>query len=105
MKFPKIKFRNESSCFETLFELIHPEGMHCPRCGARDGIRRKANHPRPWRISYRCRHCGRTFNSWTGTPLQGTHRPPSEILHIMKANVESESTLQLSQESEHDRND
>src|SRR5260370_19465514 len=90
MKFPKIKFGDEDACFDSLFEFIHPEGIHCPRCGARDGIRRKENHPEPWRIRYGCRHCGRSFSSWTDTPLRGTHRPPSEILQIINANVESE---------------
>ena len=34
-------------------------------------------------LDYRCNGCGRVFNAWTGTPLQKTHRPASQLLFIL----------------------
>jgi transposase-like protein len=103
MEFPKIDFADEEACFQRLFHWVHSQGLHCPHCGESDGIGTKANHRQQWRTRYRCEHCGRTFNAWTGTPLQGTHRWPSEILKVMQAWVEGKSTRQLAGELDCDR--
>lgn len=30
-----------------------------------------------------CPRCARVFNAWTGTVLQGTHRPPAHLFWIL----------------------
>jgi predicted RNA-binding Zn-ribbon protein involved in translation (DUF1610 family) len=92
MKFPKVNFRNEEACFQALLALVHPEGPHCPKCGERDQIHRHQNSRQPWRVHYLCSHCDHIFKAWTGTLLQGTHRPPSQILQIWKGMLDGEPT-------------
>ena len=103
MKFPKLNLRSESACFRTLSNTVHPEGLHCPRCGQGDGVHVHEDQRQPWRIHYRCSHCGHIFTSWTRTPLQGTHRPPSEILHIMLGILAKQSDSRLARELGRDR--
>ncbi len=34
MDFPIAEFMDEDSCYEKLVDLLHPEGLACPRCHA-----------------------------------------------------------------------
>ncbi|HYT94262.1 MAG TPA: hypothetical protein VEL76_36435 [Gemmataceae bacterium] len=89
--------QDEPTCYQQLLELLHPEGLGCPECLARAGlyIHRRRRAPV---LDYRCSHCGRVFNAWTGTPLQGTHRRPSEILLILRGIAQRQSTAQLARD-------
>ena len=77
MDFPIIDLMDQEGCRRKLFDLLHPEGFACPRCGARDGLnvhRRRADSPV---VDHRCKGCRRVFNMFTGTPWQGTHLSPA----------------------------
>jgi transposase-like protein len=93
----------ERRCYEELFELVHPDGLRCPRCHEGDGVHVHEHHRPPRRMHYRCRHCAHVFNAWNGTPLQGVHRPPSEIWRIMQGILAKESDSQLARELGRDR--
>ena len=47
MDFPLIDFIDEDACYRKLVELLHPEGLSCPRCGQRDrlGIHSRRREP------------------------------------------------------------
>ena len=87
----------EPSIYRKLVEVLHPAGLACPRCGATEGLRVHRRHREPV-IDYLCTECFRVFNAWTGTALQGTHRPPSEILYIMHGIEAGASTSFLARE-------
>ncbi len=88
---------SEDACFEILIWLLHPGGLACPRCG--DRSRRKVHRRRRCPVlDYRCGHCGRVFNAWTGTVLEGTHRRPSEILTIMHGFARGTPTARMARE-------
>jgi transposase-like protein len=78
----RVDLSDEGACYGKLLELLHPGGLACPRCRARDGlgVHRRRRHPV---LDYQCAACGRVFNAWTGTPLEKTHRHPSHILKIL----------------------
>jgi hypothetical protein len=54
-------------------------------------------------LEYQCSDCGRVFNAWTGTTLQGTHRSPREILLILHGVATGEPTARLARELNCDR--
>jgi transposase-like protein len=102
MDFPIAEFMDEDSCYEKLVDLLHPEGLACPRCHARDGLRVHRRHRAPV-LDYRCDACGRVFNAFTGTAFPKTHRRPSEILLILRGIAQGETTAQLARELDRHR--
>src|SRR5437660_9326078 len=77
MKYSKVGFADVDSYSKTLFDLIHPEGLPCPRCNEPNGLHMFRRHLNSWIVDYRCSHCWRIFNPWKATPLDGpyTFRP------------------------------
>jgi transposase-like protein len=85
MDFPILDLMDEATCYQELLDLLHPDGLACPRC--RGGPDRYTIHRRrdgsPV-VDSRCRDCRRVFNLFTGTPSQGTHHSPARILLILR---------------------
>jgi transposase-like protein len=99
MDFPIIDLMDQAACYRRLHVLLHPDGLTCPRCGAgRDGysVHRRRDHSPV--VDYRCKGCKRVFNLYTGTPWQGTHRSPAEILLILRGFTQGVSTARLARE-------
>jgi transposase-like protein len=89
--------QDEEACYARLVRLLHPNGLSCPRCHARDGlgIHRRRREPV---MDYQCSKCRRVFNAWTGTPLQKTHRSPCQLLKILRGMARGVSTAQLARD-------
>jgi transposase-like protein len=102
MDFPLIDLMDDRACYEKLLHLLHPDGLACPRCGTRDrlGIHRRHRDPV---LDYQCGHCGRVFNAFTATPLQGIRRSPAELLLIVRGIAQAAPTAQLARELGCDR--
>ena len=83
MDFSLIDYLDEGACYTKLVELLHPDGLACPRCGGRQRLGIHRCHRAPV-IDFQCGGCGRVFNAFTGTSLQGTHRRPSQLLMILR---------------------
>ena len=84
------------ACYQALLKLVHPQGLRCPGCGRR-GWRVHRTHRAPV-LDYRCRHCHRVFNAWTGTPLQNTHLPPEILWRLVEAITRDEPLAPLARE-------
>jgi transposase-like protein len=96
MDFPLSELLDEEACYQKLLKLMHPGGLQCPQCGERSlHVHRRHRGPV---LDYRCGHCGRVFNAWTGTTLQKTHRRPSELLLILRGIAQGQSTAGLARE-------
>src|SRR3954452_11827221 len=102
MDFPLIDYLDEDACYRKLVELLHPGGLACPACGRRQPRGAHPRHREPV-LDYQCGDCGRVFNAWTGTTLQGTHRRPSQILLILRGVAQGVPTAQLARELGCDR--
>ena len=75
MDFSLIDSMDEEACYCRLLELLHPDGLTCPQCGERQRLGIDRRHRAPI-LDYQCGGCGRVFNAFTATFLQGTHRRP-----------------------------
>jgi transposase-like protein len=102
MDFPLIDLMDEHACYTKLVGLLHPGGLACPRCGAGDrlGVHRRRRDPV---LDYQCGHCGRVFNAFTETPLQGIRRPPTQLQLILHGVAQAASTAQMARELGCDR--
>ena len=102
MDFPIAELMDEAACYAKLVAWLHPEGFACPRCRQADRMRVHRSHRAPV-IDYRCGHCGRVFNAFTGTALHGVRRGPVELLLIIRGFAQGVPTAQLARELECER--
>ena len=98
MDFPILDLMDQEVCCQKLFDLLHPEGFACPRCGAREGLNVHRRHADSPVVDYRCKGCRRVFNLFTGTPWQGTHFSPVQILLILRGIAQGVPTAKLARE-------
>ena len=104
MDFPITDLMDEDACYAKLVQWLHPDGLVCPRCGRADRMRVHRSHRAPVR-DYRCGHCRRVFNAFTGTALHGTKRRPSELVLIVRGFAQGTPTAQLARELGCDRSE
>jgi len=97
MDFPIGDLMDESACYARLVTILHPDGLACPRCGAGEDLGVHRRHREPV-LDYQCGACGRVFNAWTATPLQGTRRRPSQLILILRGFAQGVSTARLARE-------
>jgi transposase-like protein len=101
MDFPLNGLMDEAACYARLVEVLHPDGLSCPRCGGdRYGVHRRHREPV---IDYRCRDCRRVFNAFTGTALHKTSRRPSALVLILRGVAQGATTARLARELGCDR--
>jgi transposase-like protein len=97
MDFPLADLMDEDACSAQLVAILHPNGLACPRCGAREGLKVHRRYRAPV-LDDRCTGCGRVFNAFTGTVLHKTHYRPSEILLVLRGIAQGETTARLARE-------
>jgi transposase-like protein len=98
MDFPIVDLMDQEGCRQKLFDLLHPEGFACPRCGATEGLNIHRRRPDSPVADHRCKSCRRVFNMFTNTPWQGTHLSPAQILLILRGIAKGEPTAKLARE-------
>jgi transposase len=102
MDFPLTDLMDQDACYQRLVRLLHPSDLACPACKVSDHLRVHRRHRAPV-LDYRCTACGRVFNAFTGTELEGTHRRPAEIMLILRGFAQGVPTAQLARELGCDR--
>jgi hypothetical protein len=95
--FPVEHLMDEGKCHAFLVELFHSEGLRCPKCQRPCEEAKVYRRERAPLLLYRC-VCGRTFNAWAGTLLQGTHWPASTWVQVLRGFVQGVSTRHLAEE-------
>jgi transposase-like protein len=104
MDFPITDLMDEDACYANLVMWLHPEGLACPRCRRADRMRIHRSRRAPV-LDYRCGHCGRVFNAFTGTALHGIRRRPSELVLIVRGIAQAVPTAQLARELDCNRSE
>jgi transposase-like protein len=104
MDFPIAELMDEAACYAKLLAWLHPGGLACPRCHRADRMRVHRSRRAPV-LDYRCGHCRRVFNAFTGSALQGTRRRPSHLVLIVRAIAQGVPTAQLARELGCDRSE
>jgi transposase-like protein len=104
MDFPRTELMDEDACYAKLLTWLHPDGLTCPRCGARDRLHVHRRHRAPV-LDSRCARCRRVFNAVTGTLLQGTRRRPAELVLFLRGIAQGVPTAQLARELDRDRSE
>ena len=92
--FPLTSLLDEDKCSDFLVGILHPNGLRCPDCHGDYSSFRVHRHDRHPVLYYRC-SCGRVFNAWTGTLLQGTHWKCSTWVQVIQGFAKGVSTRHL----------
>jgi len=104
MDFPIIDLMDEQACYTQLVDWLHPDGLACARCHRHDRmvVHRRGRDPV---LDFRCGHCHRVFNAFTGTALHGSRRLPRELVLIVRGFAQGVPTAQLARELDCDRSE
>jgi transposase-like protein len=97
MDFPITELRDEDACSQFLVQILHPDGLACPRCQTRDGLQVHKRLRAPIR-DHRCAACGRVFNAFTHTAVHKTSDRPSELVLFLRGIAQGVPTAQLARE-------
>ena len=72
MDFPITDLMDEDACYQFLVQILHPDGLACPRCQTRDGLKVHKRLRAPI-LDYRC---AAWVASSTPSPTPSFIRPP-----------------------------
>lgn len=96
IEFPLTSQPSQIDCYELLLSLLHRDGLQCPNGHSLDDakIHRRKREPI---IDYRCKICGRCFNAFTGTVLQGTKLDVCQIVQCIDGLLRNVSISSLAE--------
>lgn len=102
MDFPLEPVLDPQRCHEFLIGIFHPKGLKCPN---HHGLDQAYVHKKDrWPIlDYRCKTCGRCFNVFTNTVLQGTKHNATAIVQLLRGIAQGTPTARLAREMGVDR--
>ena len=99
MDFPIVALIDEEQATDWLLKHFHPEGLHCPHCGADVKEARHFGKTRTSRLPiYRCLSCGGVYNLYSGTSFQQTQFTPSQTVLLLRGICQGVASAQLSRE-------
>ena len=98
MMFPITELLDEQGSVAWVEQYFHPKGLRCPRCGApREHAREFRRHKRGF-VDYRCHHCQRTYNLYTGTVFAGSNLEPRHVVLLVRGVGKGEPATVLAEE-------
>jgi transposase-like protein len=93
--FPITELFDDSVSLIGLERHLHPDGLHCPRCGStvRRLFRAQGHFP-----AYRCRACDGYYTLLTGTIFEKTRQRPATRVLLLRGIAKGEPTSHLARE-------
>jgi len=102
MDFPLGDLLDPQRCYDFLVSVLHPSGLGCPNGHPLEEafVHKRDRAPI---LDYRCKTCGRCFNVFTGTVLQGIKYNEVQVVQLLHGIAEGKPTAQLAREMGVDR--
>lgn len=93
--FPITDLLDDATSIQWLEQHLHPNGLHCPRCGSanRRFFRQQEHFP-----AYRCRDCDGYYTLLTGTVFAKTQQAPPTLVLLLRGIAKGEPTARLARE-------
>lgn len=98
MIFPITELLDEQESMVWLERHFHPKGLQCPRCGAAKQEARKFREHKSGIVDYRCYHCHRTYNLYTGTMFAGSNLAPRRVVLLVRGVCKGDPATELAEE-------
>lgn len=80
-----------------LDEHFHPEGLRCPECGSDDARYFRTTATSGLQV-YRCQHCDKTYNLYSGTVFEKKHLRPAQVVMLLRGVCKGEWSAALADE-------
>ncbi len=93
--FPITEVLDDSLSLMWLERHLHPDGLHCPRCG---GTERRWFRDQGYCPAYRCRACTGYYTLPTGTAFEKTRQRPATLVLLLRGVAKGEPTARLARE-------
>ena len=100
MDFPIIDLIDEEQATAWLLKHFHPEGLHCPHCGADVEEARLFGRTRKSHLRiYRCLSCEGVYNLYSGTVFEQKQlTPPEAVLLLLRGVCQGVPSAKLARE-------
>lgn len=99
MEFPIVDLLDDELSEQWLMGYFHPNGLKCPGCGRGTEAARIFRRTRRSSVTvYRCRHCHRIYNVYSGTLFQGKQLRPAQVILLLRGVCKGEPSTVLAEE-------
>jgi transposase-like protein len=98
MIFPISELLDERESQAWVEKHFHPKGLRCPGCGATPEQAREFRRHKGGLVDYRCHHCQRTYNLYTGTLFAGSNLEPRRVVLLVRGVCQGEPATVLAAE-------
>ena len=101
--FPIHELMDEQKCYDYLLQVLHPDGLKCPRGHPLPAEQQPHDRHRAPIMDYRCRECCAVFNLFTDTIWSGSRYNCVQIVLILRGIAQGVPTEHLAHELGIDR--
>ena len=98
MIFPIIELLADHESIAWVEKHFHPKGLHCPGCRAPKQEAREFRRHKCGIVDYRCHHCHRSYNLYTGTLFAGSNLAPRRVVLLVRGICKGEPATVLAEE-------
>jgi transposase-like protein len=99
MDFPIVDLLDDDLATAWILRYFHPDGLHCPHCGADHSRSRCFRTTRRSQLQvWRCYDCDGIYNLYSGTLFEGKHLRPSQVVLLLRGFCKGEASAMLARE-------
>jgi transposase-like protein len=98
MIFPLTDLLDEQESMAWVEKHFHPEGLRCPGCGATTEHARHFRTRKRGLVDYRCQHCQRVYNLYTGTLFAGSNLEARRVVLLLRGICKGDPSTVLAEE-------
>jgi transposase-like protein len=98
MIFPITDLLDETESSHWIAQYFHPQGFRCPHCKTGVEQARVFRHSQRGLVDYRCKHCDRVYNLYSGTVFSGCGLSARQAVLLVRGVCKGESSTTLAEE-------
>jgi transposase-like protein len=98
MIFPITDLLDDASSSQWIAQYFHPQGFRCPYCESGVEQARVFRHSKRGLVDYRCKHCARVYNLYSGTVFAGCGLSARQAVLLIRGVCKGESSATLAEE-------
>jgi transposase-like protein len=98
MIFPITELLDEAESSRWIAQYFHAQGFRCLHCQTGVEQARVFRHSKRGLVDYRCKHCDRVYNLYTGTVFAGCRLSARQAVLLVRGVCKGESSATLAEE-------